>query len=312
MSKLADTDNTDFVIALGDNFYGTANASDHGVSSVQDSKWTYDWLEIYNGTRMNELVWYALPGNHDWYQNITAQIEYSKVNERWYFPDFFYTKSFTVDGSKVDFVFISTDLIYFGYDGSASSGYQGGNGTATKNNMKDNFVKLGWTKENDTLNKQLQWINNTLYRSDADYLIVASHYDAVTCNGTIPNMQPLVDILTFNNVSAYMYGHAHELGYKKQENTLFLQSGAGGRSESCTNTNGTSISTASWITSKVYGYANVHLNATLANVDFYNQTNGLLQSIQFGPRPKRDQGPILFPSSASYYGMFALIVLLFQ
>ncbi|KAJ3308311.1 Tartrate-resistant acid phosphatase type 5 [Boothiomyces sp. JEL0838] len=287
MSAFADADETDFIVSLGDNFYGSKNNSDHGVASVTDDKWTYDWLNVYNGDRINSIPWYAVLGNHDWYQNQAAQIAFSKANNRWFLDDYVYTRKITVAGKKVEFLYITTDLIYNGYNGKAGSGLApAAKGTDTDNNMRNNFIALGWTPENDTINKQLARIEEELQKGqDADYYFVVGHEDMVTCAGTPTSMVPLYNLFQKYKITSYMYGHKHELAYKQDGPVFFLQSGAGGRAEACTEAgpvfNG---STATWITENLYGFANVKLTAESGSVDFYNENGTVLHSTSFYPR----------------------------
>ena len=36
--------------------------------------------------------WYIVLGNHDHYGNASAEIAYTKISDRWYIPDYFYTE----------------------------------------------------------------------------------------------------------------------------------------------------------------------------------------------------------------------------
>ncbi|KAJ3276417.1 Tartrate-resistant acid phosphatase type 5 [Terramyces sp. JEL0728] len=281
MAKLADQDKTHFVVSVGDNFYGPLkNASAHGVASPTDPKFNTDWLQIYNGTRMNQIPWYLILGNHDWYSNPVAQIQRTHIDSRWNLPDFIYSKRYYVDTSALHFVHISTDLFYFGYNGSISSGNIKGTATATDNNMKNNFVRLGWTPENDAINAQLDAIEWELATAmDAEYLVVVGHSDMAACDGTIPGMQPLKDLLDKYHVSAYFFGHKHALGHGVNGNTFYLLSGAGGRSEACANP------LLDFVTSPgTYGFANVHVTSSAASVNFHDENLNIISSAEFYPR----------------------------
>ena len=36
--------------------------------------------------------WYVVCGNHDYHQNASAEVAYTKVSKRWQMPDFYYTQ----------------------------------------------------------------------------------------------------------------------------------------------------------------------------------------------------------------------------
>ncbi|KAJ2988524.1 hypothetical protein HDV02_005531, partial [Globomyces sp. JEL0801] len=85
MNDIAVRDDAKFMMALGDNFYGTDElliVLETGVSSTTDSKWKDVWKNVYTD-RLQSIDWYSVLGNHDWYGNEQAQIDYSKVDKKW-------------------------------------------------------------------------------------------------------------------------------------------------------------------------------------------------------------------------------------
>lgn len=84
--------NVDFVISSGDNFYST------GVESVHDHQWMSSFEDVYKGESFDRLRWYATLGNHDHMGNVNAQVEYSKLSDRWHLPARYY--SFVVPMGK--------------------------------------------------------------------------------------------------------------------------------------------------------------------------------------------------------------------
>jgi acid phosphatase len=160
-----------FVVGLGDNFYSA------GVDSIRDQKWKSVWEDVSKG-KVGTMPWYVVMGNHDWYGNFRAQIEYSKVNSM---PDYFYDLEFVFGNTKAAILFIDTDLLFYGYKGTGDPNYPG-------NQLKLNFEKMGWTESSGTFEKHLQWVQDKLrYYQYVNHLIVAGHHDIVTC-GT-PSME---------------------------------------------------------------------------------------------------------------------------
>ncbi len=78
-----------FGITVGDNFYN------RGVTSVNDRKWTQRWEEPYGGLGIR---FYPTLGNHDYYGNVKAQLDYRSPNNNWQFPARQY--SFTVGDAE--------------------------------------------------------------------------------------------------------------------------------------------------------------------------------------------------------------------
>jgi predicted MPP superfamily phosphohydrolase len=76
MHTVAELNQSEFIVAVGDNFYT------QGVVDTNDSKFADYWKNMYTGYLAN-IPWYVVLGNHDWYGNPVAQIEYTKIDEKW-------------------------------------------------------------------------------------------------------------------------------------------------------------------------------------------------------------------------------------
>jgi len=90
-SAIAAKGGADFVVLLGDNFYG------HGVQSLNDPQWRYKFENLYTGRYMDALPFYAVLGNHDYAGNVQAQIGYTWFqggSNRWRMPQANYSKDF--------------------------------------------------------------------------------------------------------------------------------------------------------------------------------------------------------------------------
>lgn len=66
-----------FGITVGDNFY------QDGVYGVDDKKWAERWEAPYAELG---LVFYPTLGNHDYYGNVQAQLDYQSPSKTWHFP----------------------------------------------------------------------------------------------------------------------------------------------------------------------------------------------------------------------------------
>ncbi|CAG8737356.1 247_t:CDS:2, partial [Funneliformis caledonium] len=83
MAKWSEQYHSNFVLSVGDH---------EGVSSVYDTKWEKVWKNAYQG-RLAKIPWYNVAGNHDWYGNITAQIDYSlNFDSRYFFPSAYFVR----------------------------------------------------------------------------------------------------------------------------------------------------------------------------------------------------------------------------
>jgi hypothetical protein len=102
----------EFILALGDNFYG------NGVKSATDSLWDYLWKDVYLIYESLYIPWFASPGNHDYNGNVQAQIDRSnqhKDDDIWMMPSTNFTKRFKVvtneEELNIGIVFIDTQAL---------------------------------------------------------------------------------------------------------------------------------------------------------------------------------------------------------
>ncbi|CAG8493359.1 10088_t:CDS:2 [Acaulospora morrowiae] len=226
MKTWAENNNTLFVINVGDNFY-QSNSSDYdGVLSIRDSRWKSGWLDPYRG-RLAEIPWYTVAGNHDWYTNITAQIDYYwKVDQRFFFPSLYYVRvsKFGKMKTKVAWIHIDTDPFAYNYSSLDN-----------RNSMKENLgnTRLNTTKE---LQEKLDWMEEQLKRvQDAKWIFVVGHHTLVgECRDQyyLPKLSPLFERY---RVTAYFAGHSHTLGFEAANSTspvTYFTTGAASKHDS--------------------------------------------------------------------------------
>lgn len=84
-----------FGITVGDNFY------EHGVTSVTDKKWQSRWEEPYASLG---IPFYPTLGNHDYYGNVQAQLDYVSASKTWRFP----ARQYLLSSGLVDLIAIDT------------------------------------------------------------------------------------------------------------------------------------------------------------------------------------------------------------
>lgn len=191
MGKIGSSISSEFVVALGDNFYS------NGVTSDLDFRFTSTWLNIYTASSL-QTKWYLIAGNHDHNGNVTAQIAFSNDNALWTFPSEYHATSFkSTDGSvSIDLILIDT------IDLAGNSGLVEGD--------------IGYfdplpEKPRSSASSQWTWIEQQLASSTATYTLVGGHFPiySVCSHGPtstlITNLLPLLK--QYN--AHYMSGHDH-------------------------------------------------------------------------------------------------------
>lgn len=191
MAKTAADFDSQFILAIGDNFY------DDGVPNVNSPRFKYTFSNVFDAQRF-PTEFYVVAGNHDHNGNVSAQIAYSKIDSRWIFPDYNYSKKFTIPDTQqtVQIVFIDTVLLC-----------------------------------NDGDEGQFQWIDQVLAHSTADWLLVAGHYPVYSIAEHGPTsclVQKLKPMLEQYKVAAYLCGHDHNLQHLQESGSVvdYLLTGA--------------------------------------------------------------------------------------
>ncbi|CAG8461260.1 14776_t:CDS:2, partial [Cetraspora pellucida] len=263
-------ENTLFIVNVGDNFYQTNNELpfndpiDHeGVLSIDDPKWHTYWLNVYNG-RLKKIYWYMVAGNHDWYTNVTAQVDYFwEKNIRFFLPSLYYSRRvyFGPENNKLAiFIHIDTNPFYYPYKSYES-----------KDDMKRNLLTFNLNHESE-IDNRLKWIEDQLIAArDADWIFVVGHHPLVgacqTKHSSSYLMYKFPPLFKKYNVSAYIGGHMHDLELSEANSTTSVTYfGVGGGGAKGTDTCGD----ATWAAPFTFGFLRVNIphNGDILYFDF--------------------------------------------
>jgi tartrate-resistant acid phosphatase type 5 len=213
MGIYAEKNKTGFVITLGDNIYNT------GVTGTDDPKWQTCFENVYTAYSL-QVPWYASLGNHDYYGNVQAQIDYTNISIRWKMPARYYSFEKDADTNvSVLFVMIDTNPFPEYYRNMEKDGFY------------DSFIDEV-NSQNTEL--QLKWIDSVLASSNAKWKIVAGHhpvYSGGEHGNTTDLIEKLEPILEKYSVDMYLAGHDHDIQYLKKDGSTinYFVSGAGSK-----------------------------------------------------------------------------------
>ncbi|CEM13067.1 unnamed protein product [Vitrella brassicaformis CCMP3155] len=251
-----------FVLAIGDNFY------EHGVRSVNDPLWQTTYHDVYGPIDSLQVPFYAVLGNHDWYGNASAQIDYhyrepkpewlsritlaslpfplyaAATGRRWWMPHNWYSVAYPLT--------------------SEGQPMTGDSSEATEEQQYAVFVFIDtWVADpsNRQLaamrHEQLHWLAKTLHGAATDphvgWIIVVGHYPIYTSGqhgDTDFLVSDVLPLLKEYQVDAYLCGHDHDLELLSEhtpeqplpknvteltsdtEGVTFVVTGAGGKKRS--------------------------------------------------------------------------------
>jgi hypothetical protein len=181
-----------FVTAIGDNFYnfGVENARDPLFKEVYENVYTHKYFRTH--------PWYVIAGNHDYRGNVNAQIAYSNHSKTWRFPSRYYKLHKKIsDTQSVDLVFIDTTP----------------------------FVE---TVAGDST--QLAWLEQTLKKSSATWIIVIGHHQIYSLRYESQNVEENIEYMISNirpllikyKVAAYVNGHHHTLEHHVEPSLHYI------------------------------------------------------------------------------------------
>ncbi|RAJ08303.1 calcineurin-like phosphoesterase family protein [Chitinophaga skermanii] len=199
--------NANFIIATGDNIYPD------GVASTQDPLWNLSFENVFYQYPLHR-AWYAVLGNHDYHGNAQAQVDYTKVSQRWHMPARYYSfKKKIAGGAEALFIFLDTNpLDPEAYSSSYSKELIGQDSIAQK-----------------------RWLEETLSDTSSNirWKIVVAHHPCYTSGNRALNKpyirNSLEPIFEKYKVDMYISGHEHHLQYyhPKGKYTHHFISGAG-------------------------------------------------------------------------------------
>lgn len=207
MQALAQTLEPEFIISTGDNFYPD------GVASVEDPLFMSSFEAIYRGDKLFE-PWYCVMGNHDYRGNLSAQIEYTDRSRRWNMPALYWQDEFLLedDETRLGLFFVDTSPLEDEY--------------WTRDKYKSAVSQQDTTA-------QLEWLENALASSKAEWRIVVGHHPVYTSGKRREDppfvrghLEPRFDEA---GVHAYFCGHEHDLQHQRPDHgmTHYFVSGAG-------------------------------------------------------------------------------------
>jgi len=202
-----------FFVSTGDNFY------EKGVQSVDDKKFKLVFDNVYLYGKVERIPWYISAGNHDYYGNIQAQMDYSKVNPRWTYPSLYYPVHYSMAGQgaharrttvamfMLDTIVLCGRTTLGGWDGNANKYIM----PSDRLNGPDDVVQA---------NKSKKWLEDKLTAAKEDFVFVVGHYPvySVGTHGDTECLRTwLPDMLIKYKVNAYISGHEHQLQHSTSE-----------------------------------------------------------------------------------------------
>jgi tartrate-resistant acid phosphatase type 5 len=249
MGKAAERLASQCVISVGDNFY------EDGVQSTSDPQWRSSFEAIYAAPSL-QVPWYVALGNHDYRGVPQAQIDYTKISNRWYMPSRFYKVSGSQIGAPhLDLFVVDTSPLVNKY-------------------RKDVHSAIAANVSTQDVPAQLRWLDGQLGQSTAPWKLVVAHhtvYSGGSGHGDTPETAELIEpLLRKHGVQAYINGHDHDLQHIRRGGVDYLCCGAGSEVRPVQSVTGTLFCAAR------SGFAALRSSLDLLSVEFRDFTGATL------------------------------------
>lgn len=235
------TRNASFNIVLGDNFY------ENGISSVNDSQWITKYKSLYN----DSIPWYVILGNHDYYGNYSAQIDFTNYDQMWKMP----SNNYVVNLPYLKLIMIDTQLL----DPQCSI-------------VSKNITSIQIKK------KIYSWITNEVQTGHPNKIVIghAGMYnvgDHGNCKELINNLFPILDKY---NIRLYLHGHSHLFQYNLRNKLHMINCGSASK---LSNPPIKLHNTYNIYYSLIYGFCYHTLIGDTLHTQFINQDGAVIYNI---------------------------------
>jgi hypothetical protein len=244
MDRLAAAHAIDFIVTTGDNFYP------FGVKTVDDPHWEKTYETVYGLPHLKDTPWYITLGNHDYFGEIQAEIDYAKTHPRWILPATYHSRDFTLNGRLLARMLFVDSNPYLKEAHLRPDLYH-------HIDEQDPIAQTAWMKrqlQDDGLVWKLVFAHHPLYTS-------GEHGESADL------IQAWSGLFEQYQVDAYFAGHDHHLEHIKSTAPThhFISGGGGAQTRSVGQGPDTRFSVQS------HGFAHVTIDASCMRVRFINQ-----------------------------------------
>ncbi len=202
---MADSLNPHFMINSGDMFHG------NGVKDTNDVLWQTGFEKLFPGKSLM-VDWYSAIGNHEYFGNPQALVDYAQKGGRWKMPARYYTLVKQID-AKTTLRIVVLD----------TSPYE-------KKYRKDDRYRAVWNQDEK---KQTLWLDSVLHASHETWKIVVGHHPIYTADFGHGNTQGLIDevdpVLRKYKVDFYFCGHIHKFEHTLRKGMNYIVTTTGSK-----------------------------------------------------------------------------------